>query len=77
MDFIVCSGSLSAELIARNIQDLQSLIMILSVRLFNRGILGRKAATGGSIDYHDHFTFVIHQIQLGISFFIFQGYARI
>ncbi len=44
MDFIVCAGSLSAELVAGNIQDLQPLIVVILIQLLNGSILRRKTA---------------------------------
>ena len=63
MDFFVCSGSLPAELVAGDVQDLQSPVMIVPVHLLDRRILGCEATASGGIDHHDDLAFVIRQIQ--------------
>ena len=63
VDFIVCSGCLSAELITGDVQDFQALVMIIPVHLFDRGILGRESAAGRGVDHHDYLTSVIRKIE--------------
>jgi len=64
MDFVIRSGGLTAELIAGNIQNLKSLVMVLAVHLLDGRILGGEAAAGGSIDHHDDLALVIRKVQL-------------
>ena len=63
MDFIIRSGRLSAELVARNIQNLKSLIVIILIKLLNRSILRSKAAACGRVHHKNHFSFIISQIE--------------
>ena len=72
MDLIICSGGLAAELIAGDIQNFKSLIVIVFVQLFNRGILGSKAAASRRIDDEDDFSLIICQIQI-FAFSCFQS----
>ena len=64
MNLVIRPGSLPAELVAGDVQDLQSLIMIVPVQLFYRGILGREAATGSRVNNQNDLALIIGQIKL-------------
>ena len=64
VDLLVGAGSLSCELVAGDIQDLQTLIVIVLVHLLDRGVLGSEAAAGRCIDDHDDFALVIREVQI-------------
>ena len=63
MDLFVRTRSLAAELIAGDVQNLQTLFMIIPVHLFNRFVLRGKAAAGSGIDNHDDLALVCGQVQ--------------
>ena len=63
MDLFIASRCLAPELIAGNVQDFKSLVMVIFVKLFYRGILWGEAAAGGGIDDKDHFSFVVAEVQ--------------
>ena len=50
MDLLVGAGSLIAELVAGDVDDLQSLVVILLVHLFEGLVVGREAAAGRGVD---------------------------
>ena len=64
MNLIIASRCLCAELVARDIQDLESLIMIILVQLFDRRILRGKAAAGRGVYDKDNLAFVFTEVEL-------------
>ena len=62
MDLLIRAGGLTAELVAGDIQNLQSLIVVISIHLLNRLILRRKATASGSVDDHDNLALIVGQI---------------
>ena len=73
MDLLIRSGSLPAELIAGNVQDLQTLVVIILIQLLDRRILRRKPAAGRRVDYQDDLALIIRKVQL----FAFAGRDRV
>lgn len=63
MDFIIRAGSLASELITRNIQNFQPLVMIILIHLLYRCVLRCEAAACRRVDDHDDLPFIICKIQ--------------
>ena len=53
-----CAGCLLTELVAREIQNLKSLLIILLVNLLQVLVLRRESATGGGVYNQQHLSFV-------------------
>ena len=53
MDLIVSSGSLTAELVAGDIKDLETLIVVVLVELLDGLVLRSKATSGCRVDDKD------------------------
>ena len=64
VDLIVTARCLSAKLVAWDVQDLQTLIMVILVELLDRSVLRSEAATCSSVDYQDYFSFIIGEFEL-------------
>ena len=64
MDLLVRAGSLPAELVAGNVQNLQAFVVVIAVQLFNGGILRREAAARGRVDHQDDLAPVVGQVKL-------------
>ena len=59
MDLLVAAGSLRAELIARDVEDFESLVVIILVELFEAGVLRGEAASRSRVHHEHHFTLEI------------------
>ena len=64
VNLLVGAGRLPAELVAGDVQDLQTLAVVIPVQLFNGCVLGREAAACGRVDHQDDPAFVVGQVQL-------------
>src|SRR5271170_4434132 len=58
LDLIVISGLLMAELVAREGQQLEALVLVLRIQLLQTVVLRREAALAGSIDDQQDLAFV-------------------
>ena len=59
MDLIIGSWCLSAELVAGNVEDFQSLVMIIQIHFFDRCVLRSESAAGGRVYDQNDFPFQI------------------
>ena len=59
MNLIIRTGSLTSELVARNVENLQPLIMIVFIQLLNRRVLRRETAAGRGVNDQDDFSLVV------------------
>ena len=63
MDLFVRSGGLPTKLVAGNIQNFQTLIMIIFIQLLNGCILGSKTAAGCGVHHQNHLASEFRQLQ--------------
>ena len=61
MDGLVIAWGLVAKLVAGEVENLESLGMILLIEALQVGILGCEASAGGGIDNEQHAAFVLLQ----------------
>ena len=61
LDFGNGAGSLSAELVAREIQNLESLLIVFLINLLQILVLRRESATGGGIYNQQELSLVLFQ----------------
>ena len=73
VDLVVRSRSLSAELIAGDVQDFQTFVVVILVKFLDRGILWSEAAPGRRVHDQDDFALVIGETQR----FAFAGRERV
>ena len=59
MDLVIGTRCLIGELVARKVQDLQTLFFQFFIHGFQRLIVRSKAAAGGGVDDQQDFSFIV------------------
>ena len=65
MDLLVGARRLPLELVARYVDDLQTLVVAVVIDLLEVLVLRGEATPGGSVDDHDHLALVLLEIEVG------------
>ena len=62
VNFLVRAGRLSRKLVAGNIDDLESLVVIRLVHCLQRLVVGRKTAAGRRVDNQHNLALVVREL---------------
>ena len=62
VDFLIRSRCLPAELVARDVQNLKALVVVVIVPLGQFGILRRESATGRRVHNQDNLSLVVREV---------------